>query len=53
MELINALSLNETLISLNVSNNHLSPQIGREFRKMLEKNKSIVSFQYDRNNFTI
>lgn len=51
--MIRALETNTTLLSLNVANNGLEAEIGRQFRDMLKINKTLIDFEFSSNPFNI
>lgn len=51
--MIRALETNTTLLSLNVANNGLEAEIGRQFRDMLKVNKTLIDFEFSSNFFNI
>ena len=52
-EMIAALATNTSLLSLNLGNNRLDEQIGRQFVDCLHQNHTLIDFEFDRNNFRI
>lgn len=42
-----------SLLSLNVSNNQLGPEIGQQFRICLEKNQTLIDFEFNNNSFKL
>ena len=52
-EMINALSTNTSLLSLNLGNNRLDEGIGRMFVDCLMANHTLIDFEFDRNNFRL
>lgn len=52
-EMLRALEDNKTLLSLNLANNKLETQIGKEIRKMLEKNHTLIDLEIGFNNFNL
>lgn len=52
-DMLRALESNTTLLSLNLANNKLEPQIGKEIRKMLEKNHTLIDLEIGFNNFDL
>lgn len=51
--MIRALENNTTLLSLNVANNGLEAEVGRQFRDMLKINKTLIDFEFASNQFSI
>jgi hypothetical protein len=51
--LIEALKQNQTLTSLNLGNNKLSADIGSEFMRCLDVNRSLIDFEFGLNNFDL
>ena len=51
--MIEALCTNKTLLSLNVGNNKLDESIGRMFVDCLERNHTLIDFEFERNNFRL
>lgn len=52
-EMINALSTNSSLLSLNLGNNRLDEGIGRMFVDCLHQNHTLIDFEFERNNFRL
>lgn len=52
-EMIEALRDNQTLLSLNVSNNRLDADLGTQFREMLKINRTLIEFEFSNNNFRL
>ena len=52
-EMLRALEENKSLLSLNLANNKLEPAIGKEIRKMLEKNHTLIDLELGFNNFDL
>ena len=50
---IEALKQNKSLISLNVANNKLDGDLGKEFKHCLEQNKTLIDFEFGFNNFLL
>jgi hypothetical protein len=50
---IESLKHNKNLLSLNVANNKLDEPIGKEFRHCLEKNTTIIDFEFGFNQFKL
>lgn len=50
---IEALKQNKSLISLNLANNRLEQEMGKEFKSCLEQNQTIIDFEFGFNNFTL
>ena len=50
---IEALKQNQSLISLNVGNNKLDGDLGKEFKHCLEVNKTLIDFEFGFNNFLL
>ena len=48
---IEALKKNKTLTSLNVANNKLDQDMGKEFKQCLEHNMTLIDFEFGFNNF--
>lgn len=53
MRFIDGLRVNNALLSLNVSNNQLGPEIGQQFRICLEKNHCLIDFEFANNSFKL
>jgi hypothetical protein len=53
MRFIEGLRVNQSLLSLNVSNNQLGPEIGQQFRACLEKNHTLIDFEFGNNAFRL
>ena len=51
--MLRALEENTTLLSLNIANNKLETQIGKEIKKMLEKNHTLIDLEIGFNNFDL
>jgi len=51
--MLRSLSENTTLLSLNIANNKLEPQIGKEIRKLLEVNFTLIDLEIGFNNFDL
>ena len=49
--MIDALRTNKSLISLNIANNHLDQDIGKDFKAMLEQNETLIDFEINFNQF--
>ena len=49
--LIDALRTNKSLLSLNIANNHLDADIGKDFKAMLEQNETLIDFEINFNQF--
>lgn len=49
--LCEALKKNKSLISLNIANNKLDAEIGKEFKAVLEINQTLIDFEFGFNNF--
>ena len=52
-EMIQALTTNTTLLSLNLGNNKLDEHIGRQFVDCLQKNHALIDFEFAWNNFRL
>ena len=52
-EMIQALSGNKTLMSLNLANNKLDAEIGRQFVDCLKENQTLIDFEFGFNNFRL
>jgi hypothetical protein len=52
-QLLRALHHNTTLLSLNLGNNKLEAPIGKEIRKLLEVNKTIIDLEIGWNSFEL
>ena len=48
---VNALEGNKSLLSLNMANNRLEASIGTLFKTCLEKNKTLIDFEFGFNIF--
>jgi hypothetical protein len=48
-----ALKQNKTLISLNLGNNKLDGDLGKELRNALEVNKNIIDLEFGFNSFNL
>ena len=48
---IEALKTNKSLLSLNVANNQLREDLGKEFKEMLEVNETLIDFEISFNSF--
>jgi len=46
-----ALVQNKTLISLNVANNGLFPEVGKKFEAMMKENLTLIDFEIGFNDF--
>lgn len=44
---------NTTLLGLNIANNQLGPEIGAQFRNCLEKNHTLIDFEFGNNSFKL
>ena len=53
MRFIEGLRVNQSLLSLNISNNQLGPEIGQQFRVCLEKNHTLIDFEFGNNAFRL
>jgi len=51
--MLRALMTNTTLLSLNLANNKLEPPIGKEIRKLLETNHTLIDFEIGFNSFDL
>lgn len=51
--MLRALEDNKSLLALNLANNKLEPRIGKEIRKMLEKNHTLIDLELGFNNFDL
>lgn len=49
--LCEALKKNKSLISLNIANNKLDAEIGKEFKSVLEVNETLIDFEFGFNQF--
>ena len=52
-EMIRSIEQNKTLLSLNLGNNKLEPPIGKEIRKMLQTNHTLIDLEIGFNSFDI
>jgi len=50
-ELAESLKSNETLLSLNLSNNQMDQKCGELFREALQVNQSLIDFDYSNNKY--
>ena len=48
---IEALRTNKSLLSLNIANNQLHEDLGKEFKEMLEVNETLIGFEISFNTF--
>ena len=48
---IQALYTNKSLLSLNIANNQLHEDLGKEFKDMLEVNETLIDFEIGFNTF--
>lgn len=51
--MLRALQKNTSLLSLNLGNNKLEPPIGKEIKKLLEVNKTLIDLEIGFNNFDL
>mmetsp|Transcript_13389 Transcript_13389/g.20936 ORF Transcript_13389/g.20936 Transcript_13389/m.20936 type:complete len:153 (+) Transcript_13389:613-1071(+) len=52
-ELVDFLSDNDTLVSLNLANNQMDEKCGTMFRERMEGNHSLIDFDFTMNNFNL
>lgn len=48
-----ALAQNKSLISLNIANNGLQPEVGKKFEAMLRENLIIIDLEFGFNDFAL
>jgi hypothetical protein len=53
LKFIEGVKANTTLISLNIANNQLGPELGVQFRNCLEKNHTLIDFEFGNNSFRL
>jgi len=52
-ELVEFLDHNKTLLSLNLANNQMDEKCGTMFRERIERNETLIDFDFSMNNFNI
>lgn len=52
-QMIEALKVNKSLLSLNIANNRLDEQIGKAFEEAMQVNTTLIDFDFSFNNFEV